>query len=205
MKNIFIFFASLFTSGLALYHSAIEADNSTQQNPFKNLATACGDPSASVTYFEAFSVPNKLHSLNTLPAYVDASALGSVWQFVEASCNAWTSSGQASTVPLYILFNPTTIDVMYLISTNGTPPTFPGFDNKGIIAYVYPTQICGSVPLYAASLAIGDHWYTTNLADRDALVSLGSGWTNAGIAAYVLPANGMFILLIQSEASPFKS
>ncbi|KAF8805015.1 hypothetical protein BYT27DRAFT_7258600 [Phlegmacium glaucopus] len=97
--------------------------------------------------------------------FVHAAAVSNVWQFAEASFNAWTSSGQASTGPLYILINPTNIDIIYLISTDGTPR----LDNRGIIGCL-PSQICGSIPLYAASLAIGDHWYNTNLVDRDVLV-----------------------------------
>lgn len=118
--------------------------------------------------------------------FVNADILnGEGWDIKEPSFLAWTSPGQPSTVPLYYLNTPTD-RLAYLISSDGIPPTLSGFETGRIIGYVYPTQICGSVPLYGAAFsATGTHWYTTNLNDHNSLVSL--GWVDAGVTAYVLP------------------
>ncbi|KIJ33452.1 hypothetical protein M422DRAFT_264556 [Sphaerobolus stellatus SS14] len=124
--------------------------------------------------------------------FVAVQTLGQNWQIDRPSFIAWTSPGQPSTTPLWELINPTTRDVVYLLSTNGITPTLSGFSAAGIISYVYPTQICGSVPLYAAA-GPSDHWYTTNLIEHDELLGV-SGWTDDGIAAYVLPVDGASLL-----------
>jgi hypothetical protein len=88
-------------------------------------------------------------------------------------------------VALWQLNDNATTDVVYLTSSGGTTPTLSGFGPVGIIGYVYPTQICGSVPLHATT-GPGDHWYTTDLIELNGIVGQ-TGWTDDGIAAYVVP------------------
>ena len=60
--------------------------------------------------------------------------------------------------------------------------------DQGTAAYVYPEQVCGSIPLYGLfNSNITDHFYTTNETEReDAIANL--GYADQGIACYVLPA-----------------
>ncbi|KDR77653.1 hypothetical protein GALMADRAFT_37148, partial [Galerina marginata CBS 339.88] len=77
-------------------------------------------------------------------------------------------------------------DAILLLSTDGNPPAASGFTVQTIIGYVYASQVCGSVPLLGAfQQTAGDHWYTTDPGEHSSL--LASGWTDAGIAGYVLP------------------
>lgn len=143
-----------------------------------------------MTYFEAFGPVYQAHGINTRARFVNSDARGGgPWLLNVAAFHAWTSPGQPNTVPFYVFYNPTTKDFVYLISTDGNPPTAPsGFGAGTIVAYVYSTLICGSFPLYAASLpSVGDHWYTTDLVEHNTLLKV-YGWIDAGITAYVLPA-----------------
>ncbi|KDR80965.1 hypothetical protein GALMADRAFT_41227, partial [Galerina marginata CBS 339.88] len=78
-------------------------------------------------------------------------------------------------------------DFIFLPEVNGNPPAASGFTIEGIVGYAYTTQVCGSVPLFAASnAAASDHWWTTSQSEHNALLKL-SGWVDAGIPFYVLP------------------
>lgn len=90
------------------------------------------------------------------------------------------------TVPIYRLSNSALLDWAFLVSTNGAVPSASGYSVDGIVAYVYATQICGSIPLYSVfSASLGDHWYTTNINGRNRMIQL--GYVDAGIQGYVLP------------------
>jgi hypothetical protein len=95
---------------------------------------------------------------------------------------------EESTVPFYRLS--TTSDNFYTISeterasalANGyvVPPNNP-------VTYIYPTQICGSIPFYRLyHAAKTDNFYTTLESER--LEFIADGYTDIEIAGYVLPA-----------------
>jgi len=179
---------SLFLGQILVMGSYItENHNSTLQG---RAANNCGDPTVSTVYYTAFSLnADRVHGINTKAAFADGNTRGTSWETDSPVFRAWTSPGQINTVPLYAFGRIATVDFLYIISTNSNPPPTPsGFNLIGIIAYVYPTQICGSVPLYGASLpSPTDHWYTTELNEHNQIVSL--GWTDLGITAYVLPVD----------------
>lgn len=161
-------------------------------------ANTCGDPTLATTYYTAFSLSaDRTHGIGTKAGFATQNTLGSDWETDSALFRGWLAPGQLGTVPLYAFARTASVDFVYLISTNGNPPPTPaGFANPEIIGYVYPTQICGSVPLYGASFASPpDHWYTTELNEHNEIISF--GWTDVGITAFVLPP-GKFIYSIPS-------
>ncbi|KIJ44697.1 hypothetical protein M422DRAFT_168013, partial [Sphaerobolus stellatus SS14] len=96
---------------------------------------------------------------------------------------AWTTQ-ELQTVPLYYLYNPTIQNYMFLTpdSNGNSPSTVQGND-----LFVYPTPVCGSVPLYALfDSAVSDHWFTTDLVPEHGFL-LTRGYTDGGIVANVLP------------------
>ncbi|KAJ7774387.1 hypothetical protein B0H14DRAFT_2401843 [Mycena olivaceomarginata] len=59
--------------------------------------------------------------------------------------------------------------------------------------YIYPTQLCGSMPFYRLfSSGTGDHFYTIDASERDG--AEGSGWDFEWVQGYVFsPAAGSAI------------
>lgn len=160
-------------------------------------ANTCADPTIVTTFVQAFDAGRTTHLLGPRWVFVNAdkpTTGAGEWVIQGAIFRAWQAQ-QDFTVPMYTFFNPTTTDYVSVISTDGNPPPVPsGFTQpQGIRAYVYPTQVCGSVPLFALfQQSAGDHWYTTDTDERSSLISL--GWSDAGTLAYVLPL-GMFTSL----------
>lgn len=91
-------------------------------------------------------------------------------------------------MPFYRYNNPTIGARKFIMSTNGAAPAAPsGYTVEGIFAYGYPTQICCSVPFYAIfSSSLGDNFYTTDIVERDSLISSGL-YVDQGVVGYVLP------------------
>ncbi|KIJ31909.1 hypothetical protein M422DRAFT_266411 [Sphaerobolus stellatus SS14] len=174
-------------TGFAMGHISGWCMDTEIRSAERRATDTCGDPSVATTFYEAFSPSLQVHTLNLLVQFVGAQTVGQDWQIISPSFNLWISPGQLSTTPLWVLPSLTTSDAVFLTSTNGTTPTRNGFSAGHIVGYVYPTQICGSVPLYAAALP-SDHWYTTNLIEHNVFIS--DGWTDDGIIAYVLPVDG---------------
>lgn len=109
-----------------------------------------------------------------------------VWSLQGPVCKAWATQ-QPFTVPLFRLTTPQHDDLLFMIGTPAqTPPVVSGWRNTGLIAWVYDSPVCGSVPLLSAVLASqSDHYYTTDPDEHATLLNL--GWTDGGLVAYVLP------------------
>lgn len=158
----------------------------------RRSAGTCADPSLARVFVEAYSPSNKAHFVDVIENFVRSdteSIAPGDWQIqIPAVFSAWKSP-QPFTFPLYVLANPTTEDVIFLTSTTGSPPVVSGFQFVNIVGYVYATQVCGSVPLLVAfNEAAGDHWYTTDSTAQSSLIGEDSGWSDPGIAAFVLPS-----------------
>ncbi|KAJ7922445.1 hypothetical protein B0H13DRAFT_2317487 [Mycena leptocephala] len=85
--------------------------------------------------------------------------------------------------------NDQTIDNFYTTSATARDLALEsGYINasNAIAGYIYPSQICGSVPFYGLySTAATEHFYTINEPDYNAKLASGA-WTDEGIAGYVL-------------------
>lgn len=70
-----------------------------------------------------------------------------------------------------------------------TPPVVSGFNTDvALLAWVYDSPVCGSVPLMSTVWAqMTDHYFTTSAFEHDWLVAIAAGWTDSGVVAYVLP------------------
>ncbi len=110
------------------------------------------------------------------------------WQFQNPVFLAWRFE-QEFTTPFYQFISSNSDAFMVLPGgANGTVPTAAGFTNQGIVGYAYTTPVCGSVPLLlAVNTGATDSWWTTSQADHDLLLEINTGWSDAGIAFYVLP------------------
>ncbi|KAF8879969.1 hypothetical protein CPB84DRAFT_1751510 [Gymnopilus junonius] len=140
----------------------------------------CANITAAVTYIQAFSPQIKAHTLDTRAAFVNADTTQGDWQFQGKVFRAWETQ-ETSTVPLNRFLTQVNQDYIFT-----TASSVSGFGANGVVAYVYPSQICGSIPLLGASnSAAGDHYYTTDAHEHASLTS--GGWSDAGISGYVLP------------------
>ncbi|KJA20651.1 hypothetical protein HYPSUDRAFT_68376 [Hypholoma sublateritium FD-334 SS-4] len=182
---------NIFTILVAFLLSYISATCTTTMEEYSSReAETCADPSLATLYIAAFSPTRIAHLIRTPAVMVSTDTLNGNtdnWQFQGPSFLAWLSP-QEFTVPFYQLAANNGDDFLFLPAVNGTPPTVAGFTNQAIVGYAYSTQVCGSVPLLAASNAgATDHWWTTSQSSHDELLASELGWVDAGIPFYVLP------------------
>lgn len=110
-----------------------------------------------------------------------------VWTDQHPAFNAWASQ-QPFTVPLFELATTNRDEYIYMVGPDAeTPPIISGFNTDVlVIAWVYDTPVCGSLPLMSAVLSSQrDHYYTTDTNELEGLIA--AGWSDTGIVAYVLP------------------
>ncbi|PPQ70510.1 hypothetical protein CVT25_007660 [Psilocybe cyanescens] len=153
-----------------------------------NATSACADPSSTVLYWEGYSPGRTAHMLQQHSNFVNSDSLGEDLQLQSAMFRAW-SNPQTGTASFWRLqANSGNSDYVFAMSSNNNPPVVSGFSQfPTIIAYVYPSQVCDSVPLFVLFLSSAtDHYYTIDTTERQNLITL--GWADQGIAAYVLPA-----------------
>ncbi|KAJ7734991.1 hypothetical protein B0H16DRAFT_134628 [Mycena metata] len=91
-----------------------------------------------------------------------------------------------STVPFYCLHNSAVTAFLYTANqTELAIALASGYTLSFTAGYIYPTQICGSVPLYRLHFiaANSDYIYTTSVTDRENAIAM--GFTYEGVAGYV--------------------
>jgi hypothetical protein len=94
----------------------------------------------------------------------------------------------ASTTQLIRLWNGATSDHFFTTDVAEANNAASGGYVKEALApmFIYPSQLCGSLPLYRSwSASKTDHFYTTSQTERDSL----TGYAFELIAGYVLPLN----------------
>ena len=91
-------------------------------------------------------------------------------------------------VPLYRLYK-TNEDHFYTASATQRDNAInnSGYKDEGVTAYIYASQICGSIPLYRMyQPTIVDHFYTVNETEKLDFLD-NRGYVDEGITGYVLP------------------
>lgn len=95
----------------------------------------------------------------------------------------------SGTVPLYKYWSSSQTDHFYTTKKG----TYSDYEPQGTIGYLFPTKSPGTTALYQlySTTHNPDHYYTTNLADRNRLLGLPSGkkpwpyYNDQGITGYV--------------------
>ncbi|KAJ7722717.1 hypothetical protein B0H16DRAFT_1473241 [Mycena metata] len=146
----------------------------------------CGDPTLAVPFYRLFNPSIAHHLYCTGLANIQA-VVGPTWPYQALAAFVFLTQ-EESTVPLHQMVNPTTGDRIY--TTNATEVTALQQTGYGVAAlepgyFIYPTQICGSVPFYRLSkVAIHDHFFTASETERIAAID-SQGYADEGIAGYV--------------------
>ncbi|KAJ7796664.1 hypothetical protein B0H14DRAFT_2531565 [Mycena olivaceomarginata] len=194
MKSSFGF--TFATSALLLALSAFPSASAMRQNIEVKARTdlTCGDPSdARPLYFAELENNNDIYTTSITDVTTRVKSQGYTFQGVVARVFV---TQEPFTVPWFhltrVVPSPIYIDDFY--TTNATDRDIVvarGFYSYvGITAYIYPSQICGSVPFYRLwDGSTVQHFYTTSLEDRANMLASGT-WADEGITGYVLNANG---------------
>ncbi|KAJ6541880.1 hypothetical protein B0H19DRAFT_327781 [Mycena capillaripes] len=94
------------------------------------------------------------------------------------------------------------LDLMHTTSsTERSTALAGGYSNCGITGYIYPTPVCGSVPLYRAHFAAAntDFIFTTSGADRDNAVRAKDSPMKESRAMFL----NLLQVCIQGRAAPY--
>ncbi|EED80865.1 predicted protein [Postia placenta Mad-698-R] len=153
--------------------------------------SSCANPVHSIPLLTAYNPAQTDNYYSINPTDMEEQVLLYGYQSRGNAGGAFTSQVGA-TVPLHHLFyysSATGNDNFY--TTNATERDVfiaqKGYTDRGIAAYVYETQICGSVPLFRSfNPVVVDHFYTNNLTE-DRLVSTTKNYVQEGIQCYVVP------------------
>lgn len=94
-------------------------------------------------------------------------------------------------IPLYRLFNPSTLHHLYTASQEERDGLAPGagYKYEVVEGFVLPRRVERSVPLFRLrSQKSGDHFYTTSSEEREKSRTA-DGYSDEGVVGYVFPRN----------------
>ncbi|KAJ6458261.1 hypothetical protein C8R45DRAFT_913332 [Mycena sanguinolenta] len=152
----------------------------------------CGNNSDTVPLFATVGGPVQDFVITTRNGDVTSLVGAQGFTFLGVSARVFPTQ-ETSTMPLYLVYlvqNGEVSDHLYTMSETERDLALEiGYRDDGITAYIYPTQICGSVPYYRLyDSAATEHFYTVSEADQQSHLAAG-GWSDEGIVGYVLPPN----------------
>ncbi|KAJ7776253.1 hypothetical protein B0H16DRAFT_1003571 [Mycena metata] len=181
---------------VSLVQAAPHSRPSTPVNPRAQATSeTCGSITDLVPLFEIYAPANTVHFYTVDDSTITSAMQSDVYTFNGVAALIFPTT-EPSTVPFFCLVNTGISTFFYTTSaTERSSALASGYSDDGIAGYVYPTQICGSVPLYRAHFigANADYLYTTSAAERDNAV-LNQGFVDEGIAGYVVElASGIII------------
>ncbi|KAJ7886073.1 hypothetical protein B0H13DRAFT_1889350 [Mycena leptocephala] len=153
----------------------------------KRSSNTCGDPTDALPFYRVYNPSIVTYRWST--STVVASSPGVTFEGVAALVFV---TQEESTVPFYRLSNAATTDNFYTISTTERDSALQNgyiFGGAGTdsVYYIYPTQICGSVPFYRLyQESTKTNFYTISESERLDYIA-NHGYTDIEIAGYVLP------------------
>ncbi|KAJ7722338.1 hypothetical protein B0H16DRAFT_1385890, partial [Mycena metata] len=146
----------------------------------------CGDPTLAAPFYRTYSATRAQHGM-CLNLALSLSNGFPTWNY-QALVAFVFATQEESTGPFYQMVNSATGDRIYTINaTEVTALERTGYGQAVAepVYYIYPSQICGSVPFYRLSkVAKHDHFYTVSEADRITAID-SQGYADEGIAGYV--------------------
>ncbi|KAJ7589251.1 hypothetical protein C8J56DRAFT_860047 [Mycena floridula] len=147
------------------------------------VRTDCGDPMNTVPLYRVYAAAATNHVYSTDVDAVNTRILNSGFVLEGVAAQVYETQ-EGSTVPLFGLHSSAaTANVLTTSTTEKATLIQQGFTDAGIFAYIYPSQICGSVPFYRLYKPGVDNFHTTSISERDDAVA--SGYTFVGITGYV--------------------
>ncbi|KAJ7587509.1 hypothetical protein C8J56DRAFT_786335 [Mycena floridula] len=151
----------------------------------KQVRTDCGDPTNTVPLYRAYAASVTNHFYSTDVDAINICIGNDADEFLLEGVAAQVYEMQeGSTVPLFWLHDSSAAnDNIYTTSTEKATLVNQGLTDEGTIAYIYPSQICDSVPFYRLYKPGVDNFHTTSISERDDAVA--SGYTFVGITGYV--------------------
>ena len=145
-----------------------------------------------ITRYRLYSDLTKEHLYTTdfneysvLPVCCGWLAEGAIYQIFQG---AGSLSGVAA-VPYYRLYNPLSHQHHWTTDLNEYNVLESlGWTKEGIVGYILPTAVTGTLPLYRLYLNAfgGLHLWTTDANERNVLTTT-AGWVDEGVAGYVSP------------------
>ncbi|KAJ6454336.1 hypothetical protein C8R45DRAFT_944597 [Mycena sanguinolenta] len=149
-------------------------------------AQTCGDPADALPMYRIYdaSIPSRFYTFDVTTV---SNSIKSAYVLETVAAMVF-STQEEGTVPFYRLVDPAlNIHFWTINTTEVTAAVQTGYTvNTVAQMYIYPTETCGSVPLYRVSGSAGkDSVYTTS--DTERLNFVAQGFTDLGIAGYVLP------------------
>ncbi|KAF7374144.1 hypothetical protein MSAN_00295800 [Mycena sanguinolenta] len=191
----FIFAAFAFVIQGSVLSSGVE--ESISPNP--RAAATCGDVSDLAPFVELYIAPITSHIYTIYDNNVTNTFNGNPGTQYLGTAAFIFSIQDTSTVPFYCLHSAAKTTLFYTANeTERLTALATGFVDYMTAGYIYPSQICGSVPLYRLHFlaANSDYIYTTSVTDRENAITL--GFTYEGIAGYVYD-------LLSCEAFPART
>ncbi|KAJ7708406.1 hypothetical protein B0H16DRAFT_1632732 [Mycena metata] len=151
----------------------------------------CGDPSDAVPYYRTLSNALTDYYYTADAALVDTVFVGTGNYALQGVAGLVFLTQEESTVPFYRL-GKTAVNFFTANTTERDIAIQQGYrlTPNDPLTYIYPTEICGAVPFYRmVNTAEQANFYTTSESERlDFLAN--QGYTDLGIAGYILPLGG---------------
>ncbi|KAJ6582994.1 hypothetical protein DFH09DRAFT_279597 [Mycena vulgaris] len=163
-------------------------EESTTMDLRTEASETCGNMSNLVPLFQMYHTPKTVHFYTIEDSRVTAEVGGNDKYAFTGVAALIFPTAELSTVPFFCLINRVTTTFFYTASEaeRDNARTSGGFSDYMTAGYIYPSQVCGSIPLYRLHYvaANADYMYTTSTAERDNAVD-NMGFTYEGIAGYV--------------------